>query len=1126
MRMKALHIIICMILLGLWGGSQRVMALPPETYAGESVLSSGRWVQISVDQTGPHRISARKLAEWGFRNPKSVRVHGYGGTRLSDVLSHDTYTDDLPQVQSVCGTDGSITFYAVGPVRSLLNTSGKLVHETNPYSNFGYYYLTEAADTEAATVTIGGDPADAAGCATSGKVLLLHEKDLTSPGNTGRMLVGEDFAYTRSRSYDFSTPGRIEGTPVNVTCAFVAGGPSASSISVSINGEQQPYSNYDRIAAASGTEIYGAQCVSTKECIPAGDVSKLRVEVTHNPGGTVTRANLDYLEVIYDRTLSVPPSGSIEFYSDSPALQISGQNAVVWDVTDPADVRYMELSASGAWQNRYATTGAPRRYEAFASTATLPQPTFVGTVANQNLHGLTTPDMVIVTPRAYADAANRIADFHRNDPAAPLTVEVVELDKVLHEFGSGAFDPGAIRRFMKMLYDRGGLRYALMMGKGTFDNRCITPVGKSMKSPMPLWISEGSLTEGSSYTTDDYLAFLEDNSGLRPGSDKLSVALGRIPCTSVAEANLAADKIERYRTRMPRSDWRNRILTLADDGNSGIHMTQAESLYNNVMKGDGGSSMIFSKVYIDAYEWQNGSYPIARAELYNHLNNGAMLWAYIGHGSPTALCGDNMVTYLDMSTQFFLRQWPFCYAATCSFLKWDSDFTSAAEMLYFTDDGGLIGVISAVRQVFISANGDFTAAFGNELSSRDEHGRFRPMGEVYRRSKNRLLNDENRLRFVYMGDPALHTVLPDAIVKLDSVNGQAVTPEAQVTLPARGRITLKGSVLTPTGEPFTGFSGRISATLYDAERSVVSIGHGEDGEQVPFDVHGDMLLTTGGAVTDGTFTVNVQMPSDVADNFRPATLNLYACSDTEEAIGVCRDLYVYGYDETTPDDVTPPVIHSLALNHESFSTGDRVNTTPMLLASVSDDSGINLSSAGVGHQISVTIDGHTSYSDVSSYFTPDAEPVAGAMSGTIAYTLPALSEGDHTVRLRVWDLSGNHTEQTIECRVVEGLAPTIFDVYTDANPASTSASFYVTHNRPDERLTMEVTVYNLLGQPVWSSSTSARSDMHTSAPLRWDLTDTAGRRVGRGIYLYRATVTDATGSRHSTASRKIAVTAQ
>ncbi|MDE6285719.1 MAG: hypothetical protein K2L99_01835, partial [Muribaculaceae bacterium] len=227
-------------------------------------------------------------------------------------------------------------------------------------------------------------------------------------------------------------------------------------------------------------------------------------------------------------------------------------------------------------------------------------------------------------------------------------------------------------------------------------------------------------------------------------------------------------------------------------------------------------------------------------------------------------------------------------------------------------------------------------------------------------------------------------------------------------------------------------------------------------------------------------------------------------------------------DEKAHADKEHTVIDSYVINNSSFKSGDAVATTsPMMLASVSDNVGINISSAGVGHQITLTLDSCTTYSDAAFFYTPHGD---GTPGGTINYPLPDLEPGLHSLRLRVWDTSGNAAESTIEFFAEEGLAPRIFDVYTDANPASTSANFYITHDAPDAVATVTVTVYNMLGSPVWTRTERGRSDMFTSTPVTWDLRDGTGRRVQRGIYLYSATIS-VDGTSYRTEARKLAVTA-
>ncbi len=252
------------------------------------------------------------------------------------------------------------------------------------------------------------------------------------------------------------------------------------------------------------------------------------------------------------------------------------------------------------------------------------------------------------------------------------------------------------------------------------------------------------------------------------------------------------------------------------------------------------------------------------------------------------------------------------------------------------------------------------------------------------------------------------------------------------------------------------------------------------------------------------------------------SLYAYSTEDDTEAIGLNRDFYVYGYDESVATDDKAPEIESFVLNHSTFRSGDTVNPSPMIIASVRDDVGINVSTAGIGHQMTATLDGRKTYTDLSFYYTPADD---GTASGVINYPLEDLQNGNHTLSIRIWDTAGNSATKEIEFFVQENLAPKIYDVYTDANPASTTANFYLNHDQPDNMVTVNVTVYNLLGRAVWSGSSTGRSDMFQSVPVSWNLTDEGGRRVPRGIYLYRATITS-DGETFETASRRIAVTAQ
>lgn len=161
----------------------------------------------------------------------------------------------------------------------------------------------------------------------------------------------------------------------------------------------------------------------------------------------------------------------------------------------------------------------------------------------------------------------------------------------------------------------------------------------------------------------------------------------------------------------------------------------------------------------------------------------------------------------------------------------------------------------------------------------------------------------------------------------------------------------------------------------------------------------------------------------------------------------------------------------------------------MFIASVKDDIGINLSTAGIGHQMTIQVDNRRVFNDVALYYTPSSD---GTPGGTINYPMQTLEEGNHTLSFRVWDTSGNSASKELSFFVEPGASPQLFDVYTDANPATDLANFYLTHNRPDQEVTVTVSVYNLLGRLVWTSTSTDRSDMFSSAPISWDLRDMGG----------------------------------
>lgn len=1112
------------------------------TYTERSVLSEGHWVKVSVTASGIYLISTSQLKSWGFSDPSKVRIYGYGGQRMSDRLTIADYTDDLPAVPCELTSRG-LVFYARGvetwKYSSLSNTEvPKWTHTLNPFTTKGYYYLSDADTgiTPPEIKSIGTPGADDA--VTSFVDYFYHENDTYKIGETGHLLVGEDFKWTPTLNLKINFPDIDNSRDILMTSSFVTKTASSSSFSFTANGSKLNTGVTVPPTSYESSHNLGTQETEENRFKLSG--SNLDLRITYKASGTVTEAHLDYLSFNYTRHLRLS-SGTLLFNLQRTGARLSGAtpSTRVWDITDPMSVKRLNTSASGdgvAWTNDYTGT---RLYAAWNENASLPSPSYEGTVPNQNLHAPDMyPDMVIIPLPELTAQAERLAEFHRND-RDPLNVKIVLPQTIYNEFSSGSPDVNSLRHYLKMLYDRGKaagkpLRYLLLMGKPGYDNRGLSAQSKTINyNILPTWQSDLSLDDNYSYTTDDIFAMLEDDAGESLSANKLSIAVGRIPARNIGDATVAIDKIMEYYNNSRHTSWRNRVMMVADDLNHGDHVYQSEAFESNLLATDGGDQFLVSKVYIDAFPVADNTMPKARERMFKNLDEGTLWWQYVGHANPTSWTDQGILTYHDINN-LFLKNYPILYAATCEFLNWDSASLSGAEIMYLTPGGGSVATISAVRPSWISNNGNLTRAMGAQLARRDENGNIRTLGEIYRTAKNSLGTDGNKLRYVLMGDPALRLAMPSNHIVVDRINGiDANDTTAVRELKARQIVTIEGHLTDPRGERLDNFDGSLSLDLYDAEYTTVTEGRcswnynegrpNDDGRKIPFQETGAKIYSGRDSIKGGSFKMRIAMPESISENYRPATMNMYAMAHdgSEEAMGMYRDFYVYGYDDSALPDTIAPAIDEMYLNHPTFINGGTVNAAPMLIARISDNSGINLSTHGIGHSMNLLLDGSTSINNVSEYYTPDM----GSLSGVINYPLSDLEPGNHSLRLRVWDNNGNMGERTISCFVNPKAKPELFDLYTDCNPASVEVNFYLTHNRPDARMDVTVEVFNLMGQPVWSSSSSALSEMNTTYPLKWNLNDMAGRRVKRGIYLYRATISEAGGEQYVTKTSRLAVTA-
>ena len=857
---------------------------------------------------------------------------------------------------------------------------------------------------------------------------------------------------------------------------------------------------------------------------------KNNVVVSYSSSGH-TNVRLDYIRMQFVRTLR--PYGASTFFRSLTSvgnasrfvISEANSNTLVFDVTDALNVKRVEADLNGSELSFTIPAGRLREFVLVQTNQTFPSPEVVGEVASSNLHGLEQRDMIIISAPSLVQQAERLAVAHREKDG--LTVEVVTPEAIYNEFSSGTPDATAYRRLMKMFYDRSSSlgnppKYLLLFGDGIYDNRGISgEVQGVSRSNMLLTFQSQESLNVYSYATDDYFAFLEDNSGSNFSRDKMCLGVGRFPIRTVTEATQMVDKTISYMENKDSGSWKNNVTFVADDGNNEDsfttnHMKQADQLAEAIEEMQPG--FLVNKVYFDAYKRSSfGTYPDVHNEIEKLLKSGQLLINYTGHGSTTHWADESVWTQTDINNSSY-KHLPVWVTATCDFTRFDDVKTSAGESVFLNPTSGGIALFTTTRVVFSGNNANLNKALIDNLFQEDANSRY-TLGEAMMYTK-RQLNDSNKLNFILIGDPALKFAYPEYKARVTAVNGEAVSDEP-FEFKALSRITVEGEILNPSGSFAADFTGVLSSTIFDSQSSITTLGN--SSEKFTYLDYPNTIYIGRDSVRNGKFSFTFMVPKDISYSNKKGKLNLYASSETKEAQGSFFDFIVGGTSDTAETDTIGPEIRQIYLNDSSFVSGDKVNTTPYFVAKLWDKSGVNITGSSVGHDMMLTIDSMPSMSyNLNSYYAllPDSEN-----EGLVQFSIPELEPGMHTAEFKVWDILNNSTTYTFTFEVAEGLKPNLIEMYATPNPARDQVEFFLHHNRPESNLKVTVMVYDMTGKFLWSTEKSGSSELFKAYIVTWNLTDNGGRRLRPGVYLYRAAIST-NNSKEATKANKLIILAQ
>lgn len=1117
-----------------------------QSYAASSVLAQGDWYKIGVTRDGIYTLTPAFLRNMGIDvesiNPQNIRIYGNGGGQLP-YLAGASRKDDLAEnaiyvsgeSDNVFNEGDYVLFYGESPNRWKYSLSdSNYHHEVHQYSDTTYYFLTIGA-TAGKRITTQASAAGANITVNSFDDFAYHENDLVSLIKTGREWYGESFEVVSSYSIPFSFPNIDASSPAYVKTRLASrlvNGP-AHYYNVTVGSATSSFS----VSPTSGhyTDTYAHPGEGILTFTPPGASFSVTVSKGTNAGNA--SAWLDYVEVNVRRLLSL--SGDQMLFRDANSvapgniaqynLSNAGQTTAIWEVTDPTNIKQQSALLNGNTLQFSAAADSLRTFIAFTG-GSFYTPSYSGRVSNQNLHALAIPDMIIVSHPSFLAQANILADLHREKDT--LDVIIVTPQQIYNEFSSGMQDVSAIRNFVKMFYDRAVTadepRYLLLFGDGSYDNkRRFNP----NSNYIPTYESANSTSPIGSYVSDDFYGCLDDTEGYGSQNEMADIGVGRFPVRNVAEAQAVVNKVIRYTEQDPNAmqnssacaeqgsttvfgDWRNVVTFIADDEDYSTYINSAEQLatfidttYNNYN---------IDKIYMDAYQQVSTPggqrYPDATDAFLKRVDKGALIVNYIGHGGEVGLAHERLLEISHINNWRNLPRLPLFLTATCEFSRYDDpERTSAGEYTLLNPNGGAIAMLTTVRLVYNWDNIALCTAFYNSAFQEMPNGEMPTLGDLYKVIKNNVNGTSvNGRKFALLGDPALRLAYPKHVVVTDSINGNTVTSTSQDTIRALSLVKISGHVRDKNGNVLNNYNGILHPTVYEKASIITNLSNDGPGNSPPepFKLQKNIIYKGKVSVTNGMFSFSFVVPKDISFQYGTGRISYYLQNGIEDGSGFCEQIVVGGSDPMSSNDDEGPEVQ-LFMNDSNFVQGGITNEDPDLFAKIKDGSGINTVGTGIGHDITAVLDENTEDAIVlNDYYEADLNSYK---SGIVRYPFSKLSEGNHRLSIRVWDVYNNSSQAFTEFVVSGSAKLALSHVLNYPNPFTTRTQFFFEHNRCCDLMDVQIQIFTVSGKLVKTIQTLVNSEGFRSDPIEWDGRDDFGDPIGRGVYIYRVKVKSSMG---------------
>jgi hypothetical protein len=1071
-------------------------------------------------------------------DPKQIKLYA-GQSGMLPFAVNIPNIDDLEEIPiKVFGEDDGkwdpndyIVFYAEGANTWIEDIEKQsFTFQNNFYSNTQFLYLILSPQNGKRIINQKNQTESPQFSKESDQYNVFEEEKINlleaweSAEGSGNEWYGDLFKNAREYKYNnvFTFPGIIPTFQTKVNALMVLRSLESSSFNLTINDKTLRSNMAQPVNRLDGEFANIEDYVRPAELNGKINLSDERINLTVSypfPTGPADGSQgwLDYVEIntrCINRWTNTPlylsDWNSLKESISGFSIENTTQDFQIWDISKAFDISAIEGNVSNATLKfSYISGGKLKKFVVFKPDNTLPIPVFISKIANQNIHASTSVDMVIICPSAFEKAAKRLAEHRIKHSNLKVSVHTVE--SIYNEFSSGKPDPTAIRNFARMVYQRGNqLQYILLMGDGSYDHRNINKLGNNF---IPTF-QRDAYNPLYAFPSDDYYGILETTDNTDPLTGRLLVSVGRLPISSLQEAELIVDKLIRYDKQPEAFDhWRNKMVFVADDEDGNLHLADANEIADKVQRQQPTLNM--EKIFLDAFTQVSTSggnrFPEVTESINQSIFRGALTVTYLGHGSPKGWAQERVLSIPDILNWQNRFKMPLFITATCSFTAYDDPaFVSAGEEAFLNPNGGAIGLLTTTRAVFANQNAELTDQTLQSLFKR-RNGGISTIGAALKEAKNNLSGSFitiNSRKYTLIGDPSQKLAIPLRKINTTSINSQLINAEYKPdTLGALSRVQITGVIVDEAENIIEDFNGFIKPSVFDKAILTKTLAQDNGSYEVDYLTQKNIIFSGNASVTKGKFSFSFIIPKDINYQVGNGKISYYSLSENkmEDAGGYFNRFFIGGTSSNNIKDDKGPEI-DLFLNSTSFVDGGLTHPDPVLIVHLMDENGINVVGNSIGHDIEAILDDNSKDIYVLNDFYTGV--LDAPNQGEIRFPFKKLSEGSHKLSLKAWDVANNANEETLQFVVSNSASIALKNVLNYPNPFTDNTCFQFNHSLGNIPLDVKVDIYTITGQKVKSIEAlwTGTETLQLGDCISWDGNDDFGYPLARGIYLYRISV--------------------